>query len=274
MAELDILRMPTGISSLDPLIDGGVPAGSVILLLGEIGSGMYEFIYSSIMYLTILKQKTRMEGILIPDEIRYMTFTRLSDDVLREIQLSFDEEIVKFVDNVQFDDLSEMYFDASVVPAEWYSQEPVMERLRKRSEKGHILARLSDSLSEIQPGSLIILDSITDIATQYAGTQQWKDLIAFFRGLQRVSKEWNSTIYLPLTRGILDIRSELEIADTTDAVLLFNWEESAAGRRKREMYFQKFRGLMPHLEEKDLVKFAVRISSGIGFEVRNIRVVV
>jgi hypothetical protein len=40
------------------------------------------------------------------------------------------------------------------------------------------------------------------------------------------------------------------------------------------MYFEKFRGLMPHLEEKDLVKFSVRISAAIGFEVSNIRVII
>jgi len=40
------------------------------------------------------------------------------------------------------------------------------------------------------------------------------------------------------------------------------------------MYFEKFRGLMPHLEENDLVKFAVRISTNEGFDVSNIRLVV
>jgi hypothetical protein len=40
------------------------------------------------------------------------------------------------------------------------------------------------------------------------------------------------------------------------------------------MFFEKFRGVMPHLEERDLVKFAVRISTTSGFEVSNIRVVI
>jgi hypothetical protein len=40
------------------------------------------------------------------------------------------------------------------------------------------------------------------------------------------------------------------------------------------MFFEKFRGVMPHLEERDLVKFTVRISPGTGFEVSNVRVVV
>ena len=40
------------------------------------------------------------------------------------------------------------------------------------------------------------------------------------------------------------------------------------------MFFEKFRGVMPYLEEQDLVKFAVRISTTGGFEVSNIRMVI
>jgi len=40
-------RMPTGISSLDPILDGGIPPGTMTLLLGEIGAGHNEFVYSS-----------------------------------------------------------------------------------------------------------------------------------------------------------------------------------------------------------------------------------
>jgi len=57
-------------------------------------------------------------------------------------------------------------------------------------------------------------------------------------------------------------------------VLLIRREESSGARRQRVMYFEKFRGVMPHLEERDLVKFAVRISTNGGFEVSNIRVVI
>ena len=42
-------RMSTGISSLDPILDGGVPPGSVILLLGDLGAGNSEFVYSSMV---------------------------------------------------------------------------------------------------------------------------------------------------------------------------------------------------------------------------------
>ena len=89
-----------------------------------------------------------------------------------------------------------------------------------------------------------------------------------------MAKQRNITQYLLLSRGILDSSKERELADIADAVLLFKWEESSGARRQRVMYFEKFRGVMPHLEERDLVKFAVRISTSSGFEVSNIRVVI
>ena len=94
------------------------------------------------------------------------------------------------------------------------------------------------------------------------------------RGFQRIAKKKNITIYLLLSRGVLETAKELELADIADAVLLFKWEESMGARRQRVMYFEKFRGVMPHLEERDLVKFAVRISTAGGFEVSNIRVII
>ena len=112
------------------------------------------------------------------------------------------------------------------------------------------------------------------MATQSTIPNYWTNLTGFLRGLQRVSKQRGITSYLLLSRGIIESSKEMELADIADAVLLFRWEEITGARRQRVMYFEKFRGVMPHLEERDLVKFAVRISTTGGFEVNNIRVVI
>src|SRR5512136_1424519 len=83
-------RMPTGISSLDPVLDGGVPPGSVVLLEGEVGAGSQEFVFTSLIYLSILRQRGEGgQGMKVPDSIGYITFTRLREDILKEITLSF-----------------------------------------------------------------------------------------------------------------------------------------------------------------------------------------
>lgn len=275
MQERTPKKMPTGIPSLDPILDGGVPPGSLILLLGDIGAGNYEFAYSSIINTLNMMKEGGSDKILIPKEVRYITFTRLNEDVRHEIAGTLHiDGLSALVDQIRFEDLSEMYFDNSVVPDEWYSHGDVISRLQKRASHESILIQLAKVINGIPPGSLVVLDSITDIATQRSLPNIWHNLTGFLRGLQRISKQRNITTYLMLSRGILNSSEERELADIADAVFLFNWEESSGARRQRVMYFEKFRGVMAHLEERDLVKFAVRISTTGGFEVSNIRVVI
>ena len=294
-------RMPTGISSLDPVLDGGIPPGSVVLLEGDIGAGSHEFVYTSLIYLSLLRQRHDAEpNLRVPDTLNYITFTRLKEDVLSEIALSFSPNLTENLNgSIEFTDLSTHYFDSSVVPSDWYcvngsedcekkrnaSPEKVLAELSTHINPGRkntLLKLLYVTLSLANPkkgkqgegSTLVVLDSLTDLATQFPEPERWKELTAFLRGLQRVTKVWNSTVYLLLTKGVLEPSKEKEIADCVDAVVLFKWEETVAQRRQRTMFFEKFRGVMPHLEERDLVKFVVRITPGSGFEVSNIRVVV
>ena len=275
MQELKRQKMPTGIESLDPILDGGVPRGSVILLTGDLGAGNYEFVYSSLINTLKVRKGSAPEGIIVPKEVRYVSFTRLKEDVKQEILSSLKiDGLEQFVDAIRFDDLSDHYFDDSIVPDEWYSTSDIKTRMQMRSGHESIFVRLSKVIDAALPDSLIVLDSVTEIATQSSTPALWNNLTGLLRGLQRVAKKRNITLYLLLTRGILDSSKEKELADIADAVLLFRWEESSSARRQRVMYFEKFRGVMPHLEERDLVKFAVRISTTNGFEVSNIRVVI
>ncbi|WP_292346816.1 MULTISPECIES: ATPase domain-containing protein [unclassified Methanoregula] len=267
--------MPTGISSLDPILDGGVPPGSVILLLGDLGAGNAEFVFSSMVNSLDASAAGEQKGNRGPKEIWYVTITRVKEDIRNEILQSFHlDNIERLVDTIRFEDLSEQYFDHSVVPDEWYSHSDVFTRLQKRTGQESMVTRLSKVIDSVQPGSLIVIDSVTDLATQLSQQDAWSNLSGFLRGLQRVSKTRGITSYLLLSSGILDSSRERELADIADAVLLFRWEETQGARRQRVMYFEKFRGVMPHLEERDLVKFAVRISETSGFEVSNIRVII
>lgn len=269
--------MPTGLSTLDPVFGGGVPPGSVILLKGDIGSGKIEFAYTSLINLSlVMGQQREDKQILIPHDIRYITVTKMREDILREIGQSFSPDLLTNIDQVQFDDLSDIYFDSSLVPISWYSDyEDIIERMEKRRKiHDNVLTTLAYMLSEVPRESLVILDSLTEIATQHIASGTWPDLTAFLRGLQRVAKKWNTTFYLILTKGILNQWQEIEVADAVDAVIHFRWEESSTAKRQRVLYVEKFRGVLIHLEDREMVKFAVRITAGRGFEVSNIRVII
>lgn len=271
-------HMPTGIPSFDPVLNGGVPLGSMILLAGSPGGGNVEFAYSSILAHARIQKGGNSDSsgpLCYPKEIVYFTFTRLAPSIRREIELSFRAGSDLFEGTIRFIDLSRIYFDASVVPREWYSNKDIVETLRtRRHEPENILAELTNQLGTIAPGSLIIFDSLTEIATQAASDTEWHQFISFLRGLQRVSKEWKTTYYLLMSDSILEPRRMAEIKDCCDATIRFEWEDTGGRRRQRIMFIEHFRIVMPALEEQDFVKFAVRITADGGFEVSNIRMVV
>ena len=270
-------HMPTGLSTLDPVFDGGIPPGSVVLLKGDIGSGKVEFAYTSMIQLSyLMNHEPKDERTLIPKEIRYITVTKRKESILSEISMSFHENLLSRIDNIMFGDLSDIYFDASLVPITWYSEyDDIIERMTARRKiRDNLLTTLSFTLNEVPEKSLVIIDSLTEIATQYIAAGKWPDLSAYLRGMQRVAKKWNTSFYLILTKGILNPYQEIEVADAMDAVIHFKWEESSSAKRQRVLYIEKFRGVMIHLEDRDLVKFAVRITPERGFEVSNIRVVI
>lgn len=270
-------RMPTGISSLDPVFEGGIPPGSVTLLLGEIGSGHEDFVNSSIMYLTKMKpQGSPSADLVFPETITYISFTKDREDIINDIKISYKSSLTTGVEaGLNIIDLSQIYFENSVVPANWYSESDIVERLKTRKAiYATILGELTETLENVPANSLIVFNSLTDLAVQYAWRDEWGEFTAFLKGLQRIAKRWNTSFYLLLTSGIIPSNHETEIADAVDAVISFKWEDAGAGRRQRVMYFEKFRGVMPHLEERDLVKFAVKITAGVGFDVTNIRVVI
>lgn len=276
MPEDTVSRMPTGIASLDPVLNGGVIPGSLILLLSDIGAGSAEFAYTSLISHSRMGESPAT-GYVVPEEIRYISITRTKEDIVREITSSFKGDLTSGIPGkVAFSDLSGGYFDRSIVPATWYdSQEGIIARMqRKKAENDNILSDLIGELGAGKKNGLVVIDSLTDLAGLHTDPLRWKNLVAFLHGLQRVAKTWNTTILLHLARGIVDPSRELEICDAADAVILFQWEESSAQRRQRTMYFLKFRGVMPYLEERDLVKFAVKISDATGFEVANIRMVI
>ncbi len=53
---MKLSKIPTGIKTFDVNINEGFPAGSVILLLEDVGAGGREFLYTSIYNINNLKK--------------------------------------------------------------------------------------------------------------------------------------------------------------------------------------------------------------------------
>jgi KaiC/GvpD/RAD55 family RecA-like ATPase len=269
---MDLKKSPTGIESLDPVLQGGFPSGSLVLLLGEMGAGEIEFAISSIARL--LNRPKQDTGMLFPNKVCYVSLTRGKDDVMKEIALSFPEFYNVLKDRLEFKDFSESFFARSFIPINWRSSsqtELTFESLKWCPEEENLIVALIDYLDKKAYGSIVIIDSLTVLAQHCLGRMEWKDLIIFLRGLQKASKKWDGLVYTMLTEGIFEKSKQEEILDCMDAVIVFEWDKQMTSKRQRIMYMKKFRGLLPVLDQDNIVNFETQISSQKGFEVSNIK---
>lgn len=279
--------IPSGISSLDGLLDGGFPAGSLVLLLGEIGSGNREFAMSSLIMLAAIKAghlpPPHEANIVLPKEIWWVTLTRSPSDLMNEVAMSLDKDLyAPFEKRVKFADLSKDYFMTSPVPLEWVSEElAASRRAEKLASLADVLAglrmamggpptkpkgaikSLADFLSKHAKGNVVFIHSLTDLARLYSDTEARQyELMLFLRGLQRAAKGWGGLIYTDLTANLFDKRMEEEIASCADSVLVFEWEKAGPIQRRRLLYLKKFYGLSTRPEV--LTRFEVNITSSTG----------
>ena len=126
-------RIPTGVPDFDYLT-GGVPSGSVILLLGEAGAGHQEFALTSAVHLMLRYDDPALHRFYLgsakgpfvyPEGVAYISTSRSREQVLNEVRGSFAgiyPEIL--VRHLTFHDLSPAYFRDTVVPTAWSSLPP------------------------------------------------------------------------------------------------------------------------------------------------------
>jgi KaiC/GvpD/RAD55 family RecA-like ATPase len=283
--------VPTGIASLDSIIGGGFPAGSLVLLRSEIGAGSKEFLMSSTIMIEAIRRnlvKPVEAGVKIPQTCWWVTFTQAPDDILSEVRMSFERDLAElFRAGARFQDFLEDYFVTSPVPADWISEE-LEESKRRAALEGltsafaslrraagapavkprTMLDALAEFLTANAKDNVVVLYTATDLARLYSDSEsRWYDFTLFLRGFQRVAKRWGGLVYLPLTARILTERQEEEVSACVDGVINFRWEAAGPTRRRRVMYFQKFRGLLPRLEDAAAAKFEVNVTPTSGFEV-------
>ncbi len=267
------MRIPTSVSAFDNIVKGGIPAGSVVILAGEPGAGNVEFAYTSASKLALVRKHPERRNFLIidapdiyiPNGTIYICFSKSKSEILRAVDLTFNEDLANaFRDNLTIRDFSIEYFRSSIIPRKWVSSDP--REYMKR--KGDLLKEFVNFISENADGNIVIIDSLTDLAT--SPRIDLTNLIDVIKGLRRVAKKWNTIIYLLLTLGILDEKYETLLFDSVDGVMVFEWRGSERySKRFRYMYVLKFVGLMSHLEEERIARFNTTLNRREGFVVVN-----
>lgn len=256
-------RIATGIKSLDPIIKGGFPSGSFIVLLGEIGAGNIEFAYTSM----IMSQPEQKKC--------YVSMTRSKEDIINEIAFGFSKEYSSAIkDNINFQDFSKQFFSKSCVPSKWISEKLSFETLSEPMEDENLLDELVSFLETNASDSLIIIDSLTSLAQYFEEFKKWNEFLFFLRALQKKAKQWNGVVYAILSKNVFERRKEESIIDCADGALVFEWVETGVAQRQQIMYIKKFGGLLPTLEKDNIANFEVKIMPDTGFQVTNVKQIV
>jgi KaiC/GvpD/RAD55 family RecA-like ATPase len=270
--------IPTGVPSFDPVIKGGFPAGSFVLLLSEVGAGGSEFMYTSMITLAhMMKEQAPLKpNFILPKKIVYISFTKLQENVLQSVSTLNFADKAAVEEMLTFVDLSGDYFAKTPVPRHWtHTDTMTLDSYKTVPKNKTLYESLIDTLETHAPGNLVIIDSLTDLMRGPAKENvSWHDLVSLLKGIERVSKQWNASIYALLTAHIFESSLEEEVSDCADGVLVFGWQAIGNNQRQRMMYIKKFRGLMPYLEDDNVVQFETRVSASQGFEVSNIREII
>ncbi|MDY6818157.1 MAG: HTR-like protein [Halobacteriales archaeon] len=273
-------RLPFGVSRLDRIIGGGSPPGTVVLLAGEAGAGAREFLYTAAVINGLahtdeeqfdLHYGSLHENAQVPEEIRYVSFTANEDELRRELTDVIDDEIVTpAMEAITYEDLSSKYFQMSPVPRSWYAGErQTISELGDRDDRHDVLEALGDSLDEHASNNLVLIDSLSDLTVLADDHLSWSDISLLVRGLQKAARSWNGLILVHVNTEGLTSEELGRLVGSTDGTILFEW--SAGGNElDRTMVVKEFRGVLPVIEEEDIVRFETEIHEA-GLDISNVR---
>ncbi len=285
-------KFPTGIKTFDTNINDGFPAGSVILLLEDVGAGAREFIYTSVYNIIKLKSNHNyfdkmnkkhtdyskddeiMTSLALPNEICYISVSKSKEDILNENAYAFQKDFYNTIkDGLVFKELSDIYFRQSIAQNFCFLDAKRNMNFDRNADK-NILEEISAFLDKYAANNIVILDSLTELMMYEGDYLSKNDIIMFLKGVARISKTWNGLIYLMFSANILETQMQEMIIDLVDGVLTFEWFDKRSAKMQRGLYITKFRGLLPRLEQNNIEKFETKITSDYGFEVSNIRKIV
>ena len=273
-------RIPFGVARLDSIIDGGAPSGSVVLLAGEAGAGAREFLYTSAFMNALAHTDQTLfelnygelgEAAVVPEEVHYVSFTEGMADLERELGQVIDDEILEAcLPWIDFADLSASYFQLSSVPRSWYlGRSQQLDELGQRQDRRDTFESLGDYLDEHAPGNLVLIDALTDLATVSGHENAWNDVAMLVKGLRRAARGWGGLILLLVDREAVPDTDFGVLMGSADGTFVFEWE-SGGNELARTMVVKSFRGVLPEIEQEDIVRFETEIHEA-GFDISDVR---
>jgi len=273
-------RLPFGVARLDSILGGGAPPGSVVLLAGEAGAGAREFGYTSAAMNALARADEDLFDLhygdidadaALPESVHYISFTADTGAITREMGYTMASEIVDAaVSEIEFRDLSPEYFQLSPVPRDWYETATAsISELGERGEYEDVLTAFGNYLSEHGRGSLVCVDSVTDLVSTVSDDTDWSDVAMVMKGLKKAAYEWDALVLVLVNTDALRDRELGTLMDAAGGTFQFSWE-SGGSQRARTMFVREFRGVLSRLEAENIVRFETEIHEG-GFDISDVR---
>jgi len=273
-------RLPFGVRQLDSIVNGGAPAGSTVLVSGEAGAGAREFLHTSAVInglhetdpeLFDLHYGSLPPATVPPEEVHYISFTSGQRQLVDEMRLAMDEEILEAgMSAVEFHDMSERYFHTSPVPREWYAEQTAdIKDLRARHEREGLLGAVGTKLNAVAPNNLVVIDSLSNLASAMGEEMEWSDISSLVAGLQKAAHEWGGLILMHVNPETLSAVRHGQLSDAAHGTMRFAWE-SGGSTRARTLVVQQFRGVLSQIEEENIVQFETEIGDA-GFDISDVR---
>lgn len=258
-------RIPSGIRSIDHASDGGLPSGSYVILFGKSGSGKEAFMQTAALMNSAMKENMlSFDGgkkVFLPDKIWYLVFAKTKDDVLRDIEISYSDELVEAFKNVtQFKEFMQDYYASTMAPL-WEGEESAEEK--EGADKIEIIRNMVNFLDKEGKNSLIILDSLDDLIRAFPSGEEDRLLTALRSVQSRNKSNWNSLFLNRLSQGVFPDSVEESIFSLSDGVFEFK-TMSSRGRKKRNLSCRKFTGAPSSLLDSS---FEYQVTDS-GFEAR------
>ncbi len=269
-------RVPTGVADFDHL-SGGIPAGSVVLLVGDAGAGHQEFALTSAVHVMLHYDEPELHRFFLgstpgpfvyPKGVVYLSLSRSREQVVREVRGAFHASYPEVLErHLTFHDLSPTYFAESVVPLEWSSvNRPLLSELPATVSRGAPsgpLPAIADALEQDGPSNLVIVDSLTDLLVRRGIDTE--ELLTLVKGLRRRAKSWGGIVYLLLSRGVAPPATEQALYDSVDGVLAFTWTSSPLhSHRQRTMLIEKFMPVLSRVPAQYQGRFVIGIHANSG----------
>jgi len=222
-------RFSTGITILDSQLNGGIPAGSLILLIEKPGAGA-----------EILSFQFAVEGIKNGESVLYVSTDELSEHVIEHIRTYFSV------------DLNENFKLISFVSR-------ITEDVRRylKSFTHDPLRYLKIDLSKSRYDRIII-NGLDNLIRNYDES----DVISFVEELSRKVKNDDSIAFVILTEGATDRRIENTLKTIVDGIFELDFQERENEIQRRLKIIKMRRCMVPkNVFRYDITDRGIRMES-------------